>query len=65
MNLSKYIGMPVETVKAELEKNGSKLIEIKSNGSKKEKFDTVLVVKITKDDNNCIRIITDNFLLNI
>jgi len=63
MEYQNYIGKPLDDVLSELNKLGIAYIIEDNNGSK-EKFDTVLVVKVEKV-NDKLKIVTDKFLLNV
>ena len=64
MNFDDYIGYPVNIVKQKLDSLGLKY-KIVENCSNKEKFDTIIVVRITQDKDGFVELLTDKFLINI
>lgn len=64
MNFDDYIGFPVNIVKQKLDDLGLKY-KIVENCSNKEKFDTIIVVRITQDKDGFVELLTDKFLINI
>ena len=63
MDLQDFVGHNIEEVKAELDKFGLKYRIVESSNIQK-KFDTILVTRISKNDES-ILIVTDKFLLKI
>lgn len=63
MDYQKFVGMPLLKVLDELNKAGVSYI-IEEQNDVQKKYDTVLVVKVSKLDDK-IKLVTDKFLLDI
>lgn len=63
MNFDEFIGYPIEFVKQKLDDLGIRY-KIAESSDIQKKYDTILVTKITKND-DCVEIVTDRFLLYI
>lgn len=64
MDLNSFVGKEITQVKNMLEESGINII-VKDNNSGSREFDTELVVRIKKLDNNLVEIITSKFKLNL
>lgn len=63
MNLEKFVGMPIDFVTSEFEKQNIKFKIVESSDIQKT-YDTILVVRATQID-GFVELVTDKFLLYI
>ena len=63
MNCQHYIGLPLEQVEKELKEQSIPYV-VEENGNLQKKFDTILVVKATKQ-NGVVKLVVDKFKLDI
>ena len=63
MNLNDYIGYPLDFVKQKFDELKIKY-KIAESSDIQKKYDTILVTKITQND-DCVEIVADKFLLYI
>ena len=63
MEVKEFVGLPIEVVTKQL-KDLNFYYRIIESSEIQKKFDTVLVVKATLNE-NCVELVTDKFLLKI